>query len=351
MPRLSKAVSDHLEKARASTLSAVENYNKPGIGFRTRSYVILMVIAWTALFHAIFYQRKRKPWYVATGTGRGTRYVKVEGEPKHWELGECIKQYYGDQNPPERKNLEFMSSLRNKIEHRNYPELDPALYGECQSMLMNFEDLLVKEFGPQSALTETLAVSLQFSALRHEEQREALRRLESSAAKDVLDFIQKFRAGLPPEVLESSSFSLKVFLIPKLANRESAADLAVEFVPYDPSKPGEMKDLQRLTAMIKERRIPVASKGLMKPGEVVARVQECLPFRFTMHTHTLAWKHYAVRPEGGSPHPEKTKSEFCLYDYLMGAYGYTEAWVRFLCQKLKDPGEYERVAGVQPESG
>ena len=35
------------------------------------------------------------------------------------------------------------------------------------------------------------------------------------------------------------------FLIPKLANRESAADLAVEFVHFDPSNPTEMEELQR----------------------------------------------------------------------------------------------------------
>ena len=74
------------------------------------------------------------------------------------------------------KNLEFIICLRNKIEHRNFPELDPALYGECQSMLMNFEGLLVKEFGEKYALAETLSVSLQFSALRPEAQERAIKK-------------------------------------------------------------------------------------------------------------------------------------------------------------------------------
>lgn len=94
MARLSKATIQHLEKARSSALCAVEIYNKPGMAFRTRTYVVLMVIGWTALFHAIFYRRKLKPWYVTSGTGHGTRYVKVDGETKHWELNECLKRYY-----------------------------------------------------------------------------------------------------------------------------------------------------------------------------------------------------------------------------------------------------------------
>jgi len=349
MRGLPRAVREHLEKAQTSALSAVENYNKPGIFFRTRTYVILMVIAWTSLFHAIFYWRNQKPWYIAKGSGRGTRYMKVDEEPKHWELSKCIKEYYRDQNPPERKNLEFILRLRNKIEHRNYPELDPALYGECQSMLMNFEDVLVKEFGLEYALIENLAVSLQFSALRQKEQIKAIKSLEKSSAKDVLNFIQKYRAGLPPEILESSKYSLKVFLIPKLANRQSAADVAVEFVPYDPSKPDELKHLQKITAVIKEKRIPIASKGLMRPSEVVNRLKACLPFRITMYTHTKAWKFYKARPERDSSNPEKTKSEFCVYDHLMEGYGYTETWVNFLCRKLKNLNEYRKVTGIEPE--
>ena len=45
MPRLRKQVRLHLEKARSSALCAVENYNKPGVSFPTRTYNILMVIA------------------------------------------------------------------------------------------------------------------------------------------------------------------------------------------------------------------------------------------------------------------------------------------------------------------
>ena len=64
-----------------------------------------------------------------------------------WDLAECVRRYYLGNNPPQRANLEFMIRLRNKIEHRDHPELDPTLYGEYQAMLMNFEELLASEFG------------------------------------------------------------------------------------------------------------------------------------------------------------------------------------------------------------
>ena len=63
MPRgLPQPVKENLSKARDAALAAVEIYNKPAIDFRAGNYIVLMVIAWTALFHAIFYRRGTKPW-------------------------------------------------------------------------------------------------------------------------------------------------------------------------------------------------------------------------------------------------------------------------------------------------
>ena len=124
-PQLPQVAADHLAKAKdaclaaSPTTSARDSVSDP-------TYTVLMIIAWTALFHAIFHRRGRKPWYVAEGTGPNVRYQSIDGEPKHWELTEALRRYYGGDNPPERKNLEFMAALRNRIEHRDHPELDPA---------------------------------------------------------------------------------------------------------------------------------------------------------------------------------------------------------------------------------
>ena len=335
-------------QARDVALAAVDNYNRLGVSFRTRTFVILMTVAWTSCLHAVFYYRKVKPWYIKSGSGKGTRYDRIDGDPKHWELSKCVKEYYGSEHPPSRKNIEFFIGLRNKIEHRYHPELDPALYGECQAMLMNFEDLLVKEFGKGMALQDQVVVSLQFSVLRPHQQKKALRRLQRTALDDVREYIQTFRAGLAPEVLDSSQYSLRVFLIPKLENKPNAADLSVEFVPYDSSSPTDVEHFQRVTTLIRSKKIPVASVGLLKPKVVVTRVQQDLPFKFNMDTHTRCWKHYRVRPKWGDENPENTKTEFCIYDEFAQDYGYTETWVSYISRKLAEPVEYQAVVGKPP---
>ena len=58
MPKgLPKVVSSHLEKAKESTVAAVDCYNRCGTKFRSGSYIVLMCIAWTSLLHAVFFKR------------------------------------------------------------------------------------------------------------------------------------------------------------------------------------------------------------------------------------------------------------------------------------------------------
>jgi hypothetical protein len=343
---LPQTVRDNIEKCRSAAIAAVDAYNRPGPRFRTAQYVVLIIMAWTALFHAIFYRKGRRPWYRRTaGTGNAFRYVKIDGEPKHWELAECLKQYFGDKNSPERRNIDFLVGLRNKIEHRHLPALDPSLYGECQAALLNLESLLVAEFGQKYGLAEQLAVSLQFSQSQPEEKLKATKALATSAAKTVTSYVETFRGTLDSAVLNSMKYSYSVFLVPRVANRQSAADVAVQFVKVDEASPEELQRLEKLNVLIREKHIPIANFGFLKPGEVVSELVARIPYVINIGVHTRAWRHYGVRPAAGDAHPERTRPEYCVYDETHEDYVYTKAWVEKLARELADPAEYERVTG------
>ena len=109
MPRkLSIETEANLRKAREAALLAVETYNRPGTAFRSAGYVVLMVIAWTALFHAIFGKKRIKPYY--RQKTRSTRFERVDGDFKHWELSECVQHSSKTRIPP-RERI-WSSSLR-----------------------------------------------------------------------------------------------------------------------------------------------------------------------------------------------------------------------------------------------
>jgi hypothetical protein len=333
-------VKHHLEKAREASLQAVEIYNKPGAHFRSGGYVVLMIIAWTSLFHAIFYRRKQKPWK----KGSNKRFVRIDGDPKHWELQECLGEYYlSDTSNPVRKNLEFFIRLRNKIEHRSMPELDAGIFGECQAMLLNFDNLLGDEFGARYRLRESLSFALQLFPAS-EAWGQAV--LKSPALKSATGFVEAFRSSLNADVLADSRFAFKAFLV-QVANHDSKDALAIQFVRWDQLTPEQQDSTQRYVAMIKLKEVPVANKDRMKPGEVVAKVQAALGDpkvhrgfgerdRVTLDVHTRAWRHFNVRPEKGAANPSATRAEYCVYDDAHEDYVYTEAWVAFLTKQLRD---------------
>ncbi len=341
---LPRAVKDNLEKCTVTALAAVEAYNRPGRSFRTAQYLILITISWTALFHAIFYKRGIKPWYKL----RNGRYEKIDGDPKHWDLSECMKKYYTDQTTPERKNLEFLVGLRNKIEHRHLPELDPSLYGECQACLINLESLLASTFGEAYCLSETLAVSLQFSTAQPEERLRAARNLARSSSRSVKDYVETFRGNLPSTVLSSMKYSYNVFLVPRVANRVNAADAAVQFVKVDEASPEELRRLEQLNVLIREKHIPIANIDLFKPSEAVAKIRERCPFQVSMNTHSDAWRHFRVRPASGSAHPERCDTNYCVYDRAHNDYVYTQAWIDKCVGALSDPEQFRQIVGRHP---
>jgi hypothetical protein len=249
MARLKNEVAIHLDKARDSALLAVETYNRPRTSFRSGGYIVMMCIAWTALFHAIFFHRRRKPFYRKKSNRR--HFETLDGDKKAWELSQSMAEFWGTEHPPVRKNLDFFVKLRNKIEHRSMPSLDIAIFGECQALLFNFEDLLTREFGNKHALNESLSLALQFSCCRNEQQQLAIRKLHKGLAKDIRSYIDAFRTSLSAEELQDMQFSYKVFLFPKPANHQGSADLAVEFIKYDPNNPDEMARINRAVALIR----------------------------------------------------------------------------------------------------
>jgi hypothetical protein len=304
-----------------------------------------MIIAWTSLYHAIFIRRRTRPYYRKPDS---PRFQKIDGEYKYWELGECLAQAFKGDNPPLRKNLEFFIVLRNKIEHRSIPELDPEVFGECQAMLMNYESLLCSEFGDRYAIHGGLTFSLQFARSTSPGQRAATSLSPNRSYKTVRKFIDTYRSSLTTDVLSDLEYSFKVYLVPKIGGHASKDAVAIEWVPYDPSKPEEMERYEKVVAMIKTKQVSVANLGLHNSGEVVQKVSQRLGKPFNQHHHLKCSRHFAVRPARGATDPAQCNSTYCLYDTRHRDYGYTDAWISFLIEKLSDPATYNFITTRTP---
>ena len=348
MPRrLPQQIEVILAKARESCLAAVAAYNNPTTEFRSGSYVVLMIIAWTALFHAIFYRRRIKPWRIRSGQGKGRRYDHVDGDYRHWGLAECLNEYYGSNWNAIRSNLQFLEGLRDRIEHRSVPELDHNVFGECQASLINFEELLEDEFGEKFALNASLSFSLQMSGLVPRHRLEAMERLRRSASSSVVDYVKRFRNELAPEIASDQQCAFKVFVLPQLANHRSSTTLLLEYLPIDLVDDQARAALDRAIALVRRRN--VATRDLEHlPRDVVDKVAARIPWQFDFYEHTRCWKHFDVRPETSAGDPSKTDDQFCIWDPTFKRHVFTNGWVQKLIQELKDPVRFQEIVGRSP---
>lgn len=340
-------VKNCLNKARESALLAVETYNKPATSFKSGGYIVLMCIAWTSLFHAVFFKRGVKPFYREND---GKRFKRIDGEIQFWELKHCVKEYFkGDENAI-RKNIEFFIPLRNKLEHKFLPELDTNIFAECEAFLLNFDKIIEREFGETQCIRESLSFALQLfpsSATLEQGVR------SSKDAERISKFIEKYRSSISTDILNSGEYSFKAFLI-QVANHNSQTALPIQFFPYDKMTEEEKRKVERIAGLIKEKQIPVANKDTLLPSVVVNQVQQRLGDikitkgkkqinLFNLDTHTRCWKKYEVRPDSNSDHPERTNPKYCIYDEPYQQYTYTKEWVDFLVEKMGDVEEYKSL--------
>jgi len=341
-PNLHPIAKELLLKSRQAAIHALDGYNRPYTEFRTEGFTVMMVIAWRCLFHAIFERDSRG--YVYTDKDGKTRLI--DGEPKTWELSQCIKEYFADNQTPVRSNLDFIVGLRNKIEHRYVPELDVKVAGECQALILNYDSLLVEQFGSQYALRDSLVFPLQTSVIRPQDHTEVLKRLQANHFKDIIEYIDAFRRDVGEHIYHDMAYSFRVYLVPKVASQEGSADLSIEFVKADPDNPLYNNIQKQLVALVKEKVRPVVNAGRLKPSQVVKKVAAQLKVSFNTSQHTKAWKMYSVRATGKSE--IGCDPRYCHFDEVHEDYVHTEEWVDFLVSKLSDEKEYHKLMSFKP---
>ncbi len=320
-----------VKKAREFALLAVSVYNNPYSEFKTYGFIVNIIIAYTALFHAIF--EKRGMEYIHKDSDGFP--IIIDGEEKSWELLECIERYWNSNNSPEKANIKFLVGLRNKIEHRYLPALDLSLCGECQSALNNFETILVDEFGDNYALMTNLATSLQLTRISEQAQIDAMKELQSENYNVVRNYMEIYNKDLSEDILDSAKYRLRAFLIPKIGNRKSSCDLSIEFIKTDNLTEDQLENYKNVVAFIKGIEHPYK----FKPGKVVELVSKKIS-GFNMHLHTKSWKYYQARPNVLDP---KFKDKYAGFIEGYDSYLYSSKWIDFLVSEFSDKSKLNIV--------
>lgn len=329
----------HMAQAsKAEALIAVEFYNTTGERRSLEGFVVHMHLAWLYLLQAEFTRDDIDFRHWAKDDKGRLRIVRIDGEPKTWELATCVKQRWPAANEPIRRNLEFFIGLRNKIEHRYQDAIGAAVAGHAQAMILNYETELVGAFGADEGLADRLRFPVFVTSLIPSGV-DAIRRLRANLPARATRYINDFHEYLDQGVAADPRFEFRVHLVPQLGPRASS-DLAVNFVRLDELDADMRRALERLgnTGLVatKVKREPVQHLNWHRPGAVVGLVAKSVP-GFSMNDHTEAWRRHGVRPDGHAADPAATDARYCLYDAAHGDFVYSDAWARKLIAELGPP--------------
>ena len=326
-PEIKKLV----DKSKEFALIGVSNYNNPLLKLKTHSFIVNITIAYTSLFHAIFEKNNVEYFH----KDRDGKVIIIDSESKSFELIKCCQTYWKDTQSPIKSNIEFLISLRNKIEHRSLPALDLYVEGECQAAITNYENLIVKEFGEKHSLGTSLAISMQLSTFSEKNRIKTLKELQTNNYSVVKNFIDKYRDNLDDEILSSQEYRISVFLVPKLGNHAKSADMCVEFVKQECLTKEQLKEYEKAIVLIKSKKNPY----ILKPGKVTKLVKCEIPL-FSIYLHTKCWKYYKARPRNNKLNH---KNEYCGWAEGFDGYLYTQYWVDFLIKQLQKREELNRI--------
>lgn len=334
------------EKSKESVITGIQIYNNPSSKFRTESYLVHMVIAWNSLLQAIFI-KKSLEIYEKNGEGN---YITVGERKKTKSLDKLVSEYFSDHNDPRYVNLDFIIQLRNEVEHSLYVNLEESgvdLFGECQSLLLNYETVLAGEFGDKNGLDHKIGLAIQLSKKFVDEQVNSLTLFAKEANLRIRKFIESYRSNISMDTYNDQRFRFSIFMIPKLSNNKHADDLSVIFNNELKLDQGEVQGKSGFLAIkTKSIEVPVQKYYHLRPSDVVKAVkQKSNRTGFKVNLHTNCWKKYGVRPKEKEP---EFKNEYALFDDAHKDYVYSEKWVDFLVDKFANDEEYESILKWRP---
>src|SRR5215216_3112911 len=217
-----------IEKSSEAALSAIQIYNNPLIRFKSESYIVLMIIAWTYLLHAYYRMRRTEYRYFDQIGGKRRRFHRTRnGSIKYWELEQCLNAMECPLDQGTKNNLRFLVQLRHQIEHQMATGLDDYLSGRYQACALNYCYWLSTLFGEAKGLEQFLAYTLQFSELSRQ-QVDSTRAGQGLSPK-LKSFIADFDSNLSEDEYNNPRYSYRLLFTRKTANRPGQADAAIEW--------------------------------------------------------------------------------------------------------------------------
>ncbi len=280
--------NEQLRKSKEGMLAAVQIFNNPNMQFKSESFIVLSIIAWTYLLHAYYHDKNIEYKYFKINGRRRKFSTTKKNAYKYWELEKCLDSEKSPIDKITTLNLKFLIGLRHEIEHRMTTRIDDFLNARFQSCCLNYNTYLKKLFPKKDGIEKHLSFSLQFSSLS--EGQVADLRDYKDLPQNISSYIQDFDQGLSEGYFNDSRFSYRVLFVLRTANRKGQADRVIEFISPDSD----------IAKGLKKEYVIEKEKMKYLPGEICKEMQRNGFNKFKIHQHTKLWqKENAKNPSKG----------------------------------------------------
>lgn len=219
--------SELVVNSRDAALTAIRTFNDPHVSFKSETYVVLMIIAWTYLLHAYYRSKGIEYRYYSQGPKRRTFDRTKHGAYKYWELERCLNDKSSPIDKDTANNLRFLIGLRHEVEHQMTFSLDNWLSGRYQACALNYNYYIKKLFGDQHGLDNLLAFSIQFADLS---PKQGGKKQDGIIPQNLRKFIGEFDGALDHDEYNNPRFSYRMLFKRKLVNKPGQADKVIEFI-------------------------------------------------------------------------------------------------------------------------
>jgi len=217
-----------IRKSIESSLCAIRVFNDPHVTFKSETFIVLMIIAWTYLLHAYYRSKGIEYRYYRQGPKRRIFDRTKHGAYKFWELERCLNNKKSPIDIDTANNLRFLIGLRHEIEHQMTRSLDDYLSGRYQACALNYNEYLKKFFGKKWGIDNQLTYSIQFFNLSTEQM--AGQKLEVEIPNRLKTYIAEFDGALSHKEYNNPKYSYRMLFKRKMVNRAGQADRVVEFI-------------------------------------------------------------------------------------------------------------------------
>ncbi len=278
--RVRSIAAELLTKSKEAALAAVQLFNNPQITFKSESFIVLMVIAWTYLLHSYYRRQKLDYRYFEQGPKRRRFDRTKHGGFKYWELERCLNEKSCPLDGATATNLRFLIGLRHEIEHQMTMRLDNYLSARYQACALNYNRYLRKLTDDKQSLDELLIYAIQFTDLT--KPHLASTAAASEIPKRVNNYVAQFDATLDHEIFNDDRFAYRLLFKKKVVGKPNQADRVIEFIDPD-SELAQQIDKEYWVKKEVERPKLSANQVLKLMHD------EGFP-RFNMADHTWLWK-------------------------------------------------------------